>query len=185
MLLASGVPTGFGLFIPPWSEVVISAICLVPIAFVCVKVAVPAFLRTLDERTARIKGGLEQAEAAAAQIAAERAKWRDELVKVQAEAAEEREQARREGEAIIARMKREAHEEAERILAAAQAQIDADAKAAAVKLRGDVGDLATKLAGKIIGEAMTDSAVAGRVIDRFLDDLEASQAGAAAKGGSA
>ena len=40
--------------------------------------------------------------------------------------------------------------------------------------------LASTLAEKIVGEQLTDSALSGRVIDRFLDELEAQDATAAA-----
>jgi F-type H+-transporting ATPase subunit b len=51
-----------------------------------------------------------------------------------------------------------------------------------VSLRVEVGALATELASKIIGEALADSARQSRVIDRFLDEIEATAAtGAAGK----
>ena len=40
-------------------------------------------------------------------------------------------------------------------------------------LRAEVGTLATELASRIVGEALADSARQSRVIDRFLDELEA------------
>ena len=36
-----------------------------------------------------------------------------------------------------------------------------------------MGKLATDLAGKLVGEALEDSARQSRTIDRFLDELEA------------
>jgi F-type H+-transporting ATPase subunit b len=44
-----------------------------------------------------------------------------------------------------------------------------------VSLRAEVGTLATELASKIVGESLEDSARQSRVVDRFLDELEASQ----------
>lgn len=51
-------------------------------------------------------------------------------------------------------------------------QIEADRKAAAQALRQDVGQLATTLVGKLVGESLEDHARQSRTIDRFLDDLE-------------
>jgi F-type H+-transporting ATPase subunit b len=48
-----------------------------------------------------------------------------------------------------------------------------------VSLRSEVGTLATTLAGRIVGETLTDDARAARVVDRFLEDLENQSAGAA------
>ena len=46
-------------------------------------------------------------------------------------------------------------------------------------LRSEVGTLATTLAGRIVGEALTDDERAARVVDRFLADLETQNSGAA------
>ena len=40
------------------------------------------------------------------------------------------------------------------------------------ELRADIGGLATTLAGRIVGEALTDDERANRTIDRFLQELE-------------
>jgi F-type H+-transporting ATPase subunit b len=45
-----------------------------------------------------------------------------------------------------------------------------------------VGALATELASKIVGESLEDVARQSRVVDRFLDELEASSVTTAVKG---
>ena len=70
--------------------------------------------------------------------------------------------------------------EAQRITENAQKTIEAERAAAAVSLRSEVGSLATALAGKIVGEALTDDARSARVVDRFLADLETEQQNAGA-----
>ena len=72
--------------------------------------------------------------------------------------------------------------EADRILEAAQRQIEAERTQASVSLRTEVGVLATQLASKIVGEALDDVALQSRVVDRFLDELEASTTADAGKG---
>ncbi len=56
---------------------------------------------------------------------------------------------------------------------APQRQILAEKQAAQISLRSEVGLLASELAEKIIGEQLTDTALTSRVVDRFLDELEA------------
>ena len=68
----------------------------------------------------------------------------------------------------------EAHEL--RIVEASQRQILAEKQAAQISLRSEVGLLASELAEKIIGEQLTDTALTSRVVDRFLDELEADSA---------
>ncbi|MDR1189978.1 MAG: F0F1 ATP synthase subunit B [Bifidobacteriaceae bacterium] len=180
MTTASGVPEGIFLFIPPLYEVILSALCLAAIAYVVVAKVVPTYLKVLDERTAKIEGGIRRAEEAEAQIAEARARSEAELEEARAEAGQAREEARSDAAAIVAEARRKAVSEAERIQAAAKAQIAADAKAAEVALRTEIGDLATQLAERIVGEALKDPALSGRVVDRFLDELAAT--GAPAEG---
>ena len=67
----------------------------------------------------------------------------------------------------------DAQTEAAGILEGAQRQILADKQAAQISLRTDVGMLASTLAERIVGEQLKDTALSERVIDRFLDELEA------------
>ncbi|MDR1151883.1 MAG: F0F1 ATP synthase subunit B [Bifidobacteriaceae bacterium] len=174
MPTASGAPEGIGLFIPPLYEVILSLLCLGVIAYVVVTKVVPTYLKVLDERTEKIEGGLRRA--AEAEITAERARAAAQIEAATLEAARARDEARDDAAAIVAEARRHANAEAERILGAAHAQIAADTKAAEVALRADVGALATGLAERIVGETLKDSAVASRVVDRFLDELAAAEA---------
>jgi F-type H+-transporting ATPase subunit b len=45
-----------------------------------------------------------------------------------------------------------------------------------------VGSLATQLASKIVGESLEDEARRTRVVDRFLDELDAQTTATAGKG---
>jgi F-type H+-transporting ATPase subunit b len=84
-----------------------------------------------------------------------------------------REGAREAGAQIIAEMRERAEAEARRITESAQSQIEADRQQALTSLRAEVGNLATELASRIVGESLTDTARQGRMVDRFLADLEA------------
>ena len=68
----------------------------------------------------------------------------------------------------------EAQAEAARLLESAHAQINSDRQQALATLRGQVGELAVDLAGRIVGESLADEARASRVVDRFLDELDSS-----------
>lgn len=173
---------GFRLFLPPEYDVIGSAIVLAFIAFFFYKKILPRFTEILDERTAKIEGGLNQAQAA--QEEAERliAEYKQLLSEARTEAGSIREGARTEASQILAEAQTKASAEAERILENASRQIEAERQAAAVSLRNDVGTLATELASKIVGESLDDVARQSRVVERFLDDLEASTTTPAAKG---
>ncbi|GIG30243.1 F0F1 ATP synthase subunit B [Cellulomonas marina] len=161
------IPAGYDLF---WSAVVTLVILVVFIRYV-----MPRFTTVLDERTRRIEGGLAQAETAQAEADAKLAELNRQLADARTEAGRIREEARADGAAIVAEARTKAQEEAARVVETAHRQIEAERRQAAVSLRHDVGALATQLAEKIVGEALTDEGLRSRVVDRFLDELDATQ----------
>lgn len=173
---------GIDLFLPAAYDIIWSAVVLIPIAWMFYKLVLPKFTEILDERTALIEGGLSKAATMQAEADALLAEYKAQLTEARTEAARIREDARSEGAAIVAEAKTKAGEESARIFETAQRQIEAERQAAAVSLRGDVGALATELASKIVGESLEDTARQSRVVDRFLDDLEASALTTATKG---
>ena len=100
------------------------------------------------------------------------AAYKEQLNNAKHEAAKIREDAREQGAQIVQDARDKAQVEADRIVEHAHTQIEADRKAAFASLRADVGSLATTLAGRIVGESMDDDERQGRVVERFLADLE-------------
>jgi F-type H+-transporting ATPase subunit b len=170
------LPEGIELFFPAAYDVFWSAVALGIIAFVFWRKVLPVFTRILDERTARIEGGMAKAEAAQEDAAIALAEYHQQLAEARAEAARIREDARTEGNVIVAELRVKAAQDAARIVENAQRQIQAERQQASIALRAEVGSLATELASRIVGEALADSARQSRVIDRFLDELETSLA---------
>jgi F-type H+-transporting ATPase subunit b len=173
--LAAGSSTKNPL-VPNWTEVIVGGIAFFIVFFALWKVLLPRIMTTLNERTDAIEGGIERAAQAEAEANRLREQFQAQLAEARHEAARQREQAVEEGAQIIAAKREEAQAEAARILAAAHAQIDADRQQAFNSLRGEVGALAVQLANKIVGESLEDEARQSRVIDRFLADMDASQA---------
>lgn len=169
--------------LPETYDIVWSLFIVVVLGFVFLKYALPKIQAVLDERTEKIEGGLALAESAQAEAQAALAEYQQQLQDARTEAARIREEARTEGGAIVAESRTRAQAEAARIVETAQRQIEAERQQASVSLRTEVGALATELASKIVGESLEDEARRSRVVDRFLDDLEATTAGAAADAG--
>ena len=118
---------------------------------------------------------LEAAEKARADSAAA-SREKDELLRdAQAEAHQIREDARAQAQQIIAQARSEALAEAQRVQDAAQRQILAERQAAQISLRSDVGLLASELAERLVGEHLENTDLTARVVDRFLDELEAEE----------
>jgi len=162
------LPAGYDIF---WS-----AVALAVIAFVLGRKVLPAFTAMLDERAAKIEGGLKAGELAREEAAQLRASLEAERAEARAEAARIRAAATEEARQILVEARQKATAEAEEIAENARRAIDAQRLAAEVSLRTDVGRLATDLAERIVGESLRDSELQSRVIDRFLTELEASAA---------
>lgn len=162
--------------VPNWTEVIVGGIAFFIVFFALWKVLLPRILTTLNERTDAIEGGIERAAQAEAEANRLREHFQAQLAEARHEAARQREQALEEGAQIVAAKREEAQAEAARIVAAAHIQIDADRQQAFSSLRGEIGTLAVQLASKIVGESLDEEARQSRVVDRFLDDLDASRA---------
>lgn len=158
--------------LPATYDIVWSAVVFVVLFALFWKFVLPAYLRTLDERTAAIQGGLERAEKAQAEADATLQQYKQQLTDAREEAGRIREQARTEGTQIIAEMRDKASAEAARITDQASRQIEAERQQAMTQLRGEVGRLALDLAGRVVGESLTDEQRQQRVVDRFLAELE-------------
>ena len=166
--------------IPNVWEMVITLIGFLILFFIVAKYVFPMFEKIYQDRKEAIEGGLAKAEKAQAEAAAAREEYNQQLESARLEAQKIREEARAEGEAILADYKQRATVEATRITDNAQKTIEAERSAALISLRSEVGTLATALAGKIVGESLNDDERSNRVVDRFLADLETEQRNAGA-----
>ncbi len=126
----------------------------------------------LDERGARIKKGLEDAEAAArdreaakAEREAAVAKAREEAQGLVARGTKMAEDARNE---ILA----DARAEAEKLVKKARQEITVEKEQAMAELRTHVADLAVEAAGKLVSAQM-DARTQRRLVEEFLAELPA------------
>ena len=159
--------------LPSWPEFIIGTILFALVFGFLAKLALPRIQQTLAERTEQIEGGLARSQEAQTEATQLLDQYREQLAEARHEAARLREEAREQGAQIIAEMREQAQVEARRITESAQAQIEAERQQALISLRTEVGSLATELASRIVGESLTDQARQNRMVDRFLDDLEA------------
>jgi F-type H+-transporting ATPase subunit b len=134
-------------------------------------VAYKPVLRMLDERSARIKQGIEDAESASRRAAEMEQEFQRQMA-----------QARKEGQEIIAqatqasdRVRQEildkAHEDARVMVDKAKEEIDRERAQAMNELRREVGDLSVSIAQKVIGRSL-DEQSQRRLISEFLDQTE-------------
>ena len=159
-------------FLVPNGTFLVSLLAFLILVWIFGKYLIPPISKAMTERQEAIRkefAHLEDAQADARQAEAE---YKEQLNNAKHEAARIREEAREQGAQIVQEAREKAQTEADRIIEHGHTQIEADRKAAMASLRRDVGSLATTLAGRIVGESMDDDERQGRVVERFLADLE-------------
>jgi F-type H+-transporting ATPase subunit b len=163
-----------------WVELIAFAI----IVFVLARWVIPPINKAMGARQDAIRKQFTDLEQAQAEAHRAEEEFRAQIADARHEAARIREEAREQGAAIIAEMREQAQAEAARIVEHAHNQIEADRQQAVTSLRGEVGRLATSLAGRIVGEALEDPARQSRVVERFLSELEENSEAASTPAGA-
>lgn len=174
--------TGFGLIplegtfgpLAPhhWSEVIVGFLLACLIAVGVQKFIVPKFEEVYKQRSEEIEGGIRRSELAQQEAAESKQEYQQLLEQMRADSSQTREKARNQAAQIVAEAREQAQREADRMIEQARIQIATERKQAYDSLRGEVGGLATVLAGRIVGESLADDALANRTVDRFLAELE-------------
>lgn len=175
IFFASGGETPRNPLIPESYDIIWSSVCFLVILVIFWRVILPRMKKLLDERSAAIEGNIEKANSAKSEAESVLEQYRAQLAEARAEAGAIRDQARQDGQRILAELKEQASAEAARITAHAQVQIEAERQAALVSLRTEVGSLALDLASGVIGESLKEDKRSAALVDRFLADIEAQE----------
>ncbi|KFF31521.1 F0F1 ATP synthase subunit B [Bifidobacterium bombi] len=163
---------GISLFIPKLYDIVWSLVILVVVAVFFYKYFMPKFNSIFDERAEKIEGNFSKAAKAKEEADEAKKKYEEQLNGARMDASKIRDDARSEAKQIIADAHSKADADAAQITATAQRSIASQQQQAMVKLKGDVGTLATSLAGKIIGQELKDPDMQSHMLDQMLDDME-------------
>jgi F-type H+-transporting ATPase subunit b len=166
--------------IPHTSELIVGIVAFALLYFFLARRVYPIFERTFAERTAAIEGGIERAEAAQAEAQRALEQYRAQLAEAHGEASKIRTDAQAERKAIVDEARAEAQAAAERVTERARAQIQSDLAQARTALSREVGALAVNLAGRIVGENLSDTERTQATVERFVADLERVSASGAA-----
>ncbi|MGH3414447.1 MAG: F0F1 ATP synthase subunit B [Marmoricola sp.] len=159
-------------FLVPNATFFVELIAFAIILFVLGKWVIPPINRAMTARQEAIRKQFDDLEQAKSDARAAEEKYTSQLENAKHEAARIREEARDQGSQIVADAREKANQEAQRVVDHAHDQIEADRQQTMASLRGEVGSMATTLAGKIVGESLDDDERQGRVVSRFLDELD-------------
>jgi F-type H+-transporting ATPase subunit b len=159
-------------FLVPNGTFLVELAAFAIIVWILAKFVIPPINRAMTSRQDAIRKEFADLEEAKAEANEAKEEFTSQIADARHEAARIREEAREQGSAIIVELREQAQTEANRIVEHAHAQIQAERQQALTSLRAEVGTLATTLAGRIVGESLDDDDRSGRVVDRFLADLE-------------
>ena len=133
----------------------------------------PKFQAVFDERAARIEGGIAKAEQAQREAEDTKRKYEEQLSQARVEASKIRDDAR--SEALPHHRRRSfpcrVRSGTDHRQRAARPSNRSSSRRWSV-LRGEIGTLATALAGKILGAKLQDNATQSAMIDQMIADLD-------------
>lgn len=124
----------------------------------CMKYVWPPLIGAMEERKAKIADGLDAADRAARDLELAKNKAGEQLKEAKQEAAAIIDEAKKRASQIVEESKDRAREEGQRLVTAAQAEIEQEANRAREELRGRVGALALAGAEKILERSVDDAA---------------------------
>jgi F-type H+-transporting ATPase subunit b len=156
----------------PIDEFIIGIIAFLIVFGALSKFALPKIKATLEERANIIEGGIQRSQAAEEEAQRLLEEYRSQLANAREEAAAIRTQAQADRTAIIDEARNEARQAAAAVTAAAEAALAADRAQAMSTLTRQIGEISISLAGKVVGESLSDDARVRATVDSFLDDLE-------------
>ena len=129
----------------------------------------PAFDRLLQRREDTIRESIEKSEQAREESERVLEQYKAELAEAKKEAATIVADAKKAGEVVKAEIEAKAQTEADEMIAKARAAIEFERKQAVAELQGSVADLSVAVAGKLIGENLSDDEHR-RIIERYVEE---------------
>ena len=130
----------------------------------------PKLNRTLDERSAKIQGQIEEAEAVRGEAEQLRKQYEEQLADARSEANKVIEDAREQAERLRQDVLAKAEEEAAQIVSRAREDAEADRGRLVQELRGQVATLSVELAGRIVQREL-DEAQHRELVDQYINEL--------------
>jgi F-type H+-transporting ATPase subunit b len=173
VLVAAGDTTNF---LVPNATFIFEVVAFLLILWILKRYVLPPVNKAMTARQEMIRKQIDDGREAKERLDAAEAEYREALVQTRTDAARIRDEARAQGQAIIDELRQRAQEEADRVSAREQARLEAERQQIVAQLRNEVGQIAVELAGRIVGESLSDDARQRRVVERFIEDLESGPA---------
>jgi F-type H+-transporting ATPase subunit b len=155
------------LLIPNPGEFIPMLVGFIVLWIILAKVGWPTITAMLDKRVNTIKDSLEQAEAAKVESERLLAEHKAQLEDAKKQAAQIIADAKVSAESIRAQIQAKAQDESSAMIAKAQAAIQSEKKAAIAELQSSVADLSVAVAGRVVGQDLSD-AQHRKIVEHYL-----------------
>ncbi|MFA6321218.1 MAG: F0F1 ATP synthase subunit B [Candidatus Omnitrophota bacterium] len=153
------------------NEIVAQVITFLVLLFLMKRFAWKPFLKTLDDRKARIASEFKQLEDAKAEVNSIKADYESRLSTIEAEARARIHTAIEEGRVAAEEIRQLAREDGEKIFAKAQESIKAEVAKAEEALKDKIVNLTIDVAAKVIQERLTE-ADDKAIVETFIKAME-------------
>ncbi len=135
----------------------------------------PVIVRAIDQRQATIAKQFQDAEDAKARLEKAEQDYAAALAETRREASRLREQAQAERAEIVEEARSEAQTRVEEMLQTAEARIAAERQQAILALRGEIGELATTLAERVVHDSLREDARQRKLVSDFIAGVGAAE----------
>jgi F-type H+-transporting ATPase subunit b len=170
--------------LPETNEIIWGAVGFTVVFLFLAKFGLPAAKKAMADRTAKIQGDLDDAEAAKTEAEEIKAEYAAKVADAKAESARIIEEARQAADQLKSDQQARLNEELAQARASAQADIDAAKGQAMAELRGEVSDIAIGAAEAVVG-ANLDRAAQTQLIEDYINRVQANPSGSNSGNGSA
>lgn len=144
----------------------------------------PPIQKAMNDRHDRVERQMEDSDRAAKRFAEAEQRYREALSEARNESAKIRDEARTEGNRIIEEMRSQTDAEVAQIRQRGESQLAEQRERVVTELRGSVGELSARLAGRVVGVQMEGPATRSRV-EELIGETAATQRAGSLEGGSA
>ena len=156
------------------SEIVAQVINFLVLVFVLRVLAWKKIIKFLDDRRTRITMQIEEVEKLKLESAALKARFDEQMKNMEAIAARKREEAVAEANIAAEAIKREAHQEAARMMSQAQSNVRYEAARIKNELKDEIVDMVMQVTEQVVGQKMNPEDDR-RMAEDFLKNLDDAQ----------
>lgn len=157
--------------VPAPEELLWGTLAFALLLFALTKFVFPKLKVTLEARTAKIQGQLEEADRVKRDADQVLEQYRQQLTDARSEVGKIIEEGKKTAEALRADLVRKAEVEAQEIVARARQDVAGERDRAMAELRQTVGDLSISLASRVIEKELSSSESARALVDRAISEL--------------